>query len=298
MFWGAETQAETVADDDTQDWLANVMSNTVAARRPSLGGPAGAQGGGGPPAAAGASPRSPRQRAADRVARKTLIIKSGAADAVEHEASGAPLCMRAPVHACSLCALRRPKCSRQGKTSWTTNRGGTAQERCVVLYMLFIPVRSEVQKHRSLPPDLCAFTRTKSVQCVQYARVFIPSEVGGARLVCVGAARLIWPPDPCAAHRMMRRTRCRRTRSRRCGCGAASPRATRTCWTPGTSTSSSTPRSSSSPTSRSCSCTWASPRRTCAPRRLHPDSVTARCHCHNHVLKKAVVISPMYRGVR
>ena len=34
------------------------------------------------------------------------------------------------------------------------------------------------------------------------------------------------------------------------------------------------------------------------PRRLHPDSVTARCHCHNHVLKKAVVISPMYRGVR
>ena len=182
VFWGVGTQAETVADDDTQDWLANVMSNTVAARRPSLGGPAGAQGGGGPPVAAGGPPRSPRQRAADRVARKTLIIKSGAADAVEHEASGAPLCMRAPVHACSLCALRRPKCSRQGKASWTTNRGGTAQERCVVHHMLFIPVRSEVQKHRSLPPHLCAFTRTKSVQCMQYAHVFIPSEVGWCSL--------------------------------------------------------------------------------------------------------------------
>ena len=77
------TQAETVADDDTQDWLANVMSNTVTVRRPSLGG-AGALGAS---PAATPLPKSPRQKAADRVARKTLIIKSGAADAVEPEAS-------------------------------------------------------------------------------------------------------------------------------------------------------------------------------------------------------------------
>lgn len=76
------SQAETVADNDTQDWLANVMSNTVVQRRPSLGS-AGAVAA--PPKL---PPKSPRQKAADRVARKTLIIKSGAADAVEPEASG------------------------------------------------------------------------------------------------------------------------------------------------------------------------------------------------------------------
>ena len=62
------------ADEETQNWLDNMMSNRVVSRgasttRPDL-------------ALASAGPKTPKPKPGDRAMRKTLILRAGTSDAV------------------------------------------------------------------------------------------------------------------------------------------------------------------------------------------------------------------------
>ncbi len=64
------------ADEETQNWLDNMMSNTVAAKTPS--------GTGGDLVSSPGAVRAPKPKPGDRAMRKTLIMRTGTSEVRQH----------------------------------------------------------------------------------------------------------------------------------------------------------------------------------------------------------------------